>query len=99
MTGTYSEAQIRERLAAHPGWELGEDGQVHRLFVFRDFKETMMFANAVALLAEAADHHPDLFIHGYKRLRVSLMSHDVQGITGRDFRLIEQIDALPSFKE
>ena len=99
MSSTFTAEQIYERLAKHPGWELGEDGQIHRLFTFNNFKETMMFTNAIALHAEARDHHPDLFIHSYKKLRVSLMSHDVGGITERDFGLIEAIDALPAFKE
>jgi 4a-hydroxytetrahydrobiopterin dehydratase len=93
---TYNEADIRKRLADYPGWSLGDDGQLHAAFVFKNFGQAMLFANAVGHLAEAADHHPDILVHGYKNVRISLMSHDVQGITDRDFRLVEQIDALPT---
>lgn len=98
MSQTMSEAEIRARLAEHPGWSLGDDGQLHATFTFKNFAQTMLFVNAVGHLAEAADHHPDLFIYGYKNLDISLMSHDVKGITARDFRLIAQIGALPRGK-
>lgn len=92
---TYSKAEIEERLASHPHWHLGDDGQLQSEFVFKNFTLAMMFANAVGHLAETANHHPDLFIHNYKHVTLSLMSHDVGGITDRDFNLIAQIDALP----
>jgi len=98
MAETFSAAEIQARLADHPAWTLGDDGQLHREYTFKNFKEAMMFANAVALHAETSDHHPDLLVYGYKRLRISVMSHDVQGITERDFRLLRAIDALPPFK-
>ncbi len=55
----------------------------------------MLFANAVGHLAEAADHHPDLFIHNYRYLAISVMTHSEKGVTERDFALIRQIEALP----
>lgn len=87
--------EISEKLAGHPAWRLDDDGQLTAEFIFKNFGQAMLFANAVAHLAESLDHHPDLFIHSYKHVRVSVSSHDVGGITGRDFRLIGLIDALP----
>lgn len=92
---TYSQAEIKKKLADYHGWSLGDDGQLHGEFVFKDFCQVMLFAAAVGHLAEAANHHPDLFIHSYRHLRISVFSHDAKGITDRDFRLIEQINALP----
>ena len=94
MSKTYTKAEIAEALTDHPDWKLGEDGQLHREFEFKNFSRALLFANAVGHLAEAADHHPDLFIHGYKRLRISLMTHSAGGITDNDFSLIARIDAL-----
>lgn len=93
----YTEQDIRQRLRAHPDWALGDDGQLHADFTFKNFMQAMMFANGIALLAQAADHHPDLFVHDYKHLAVSLMTHSERGITDRDFDLITHIDALPRF--
>ena len=94
---TYTAEEIRQWLADHPDWSLGQDGQLHAQLTFKNFTQVMLFVNAVAHLAEVANHHPDLFIHGWKRLTISLMSHDQGGITDLDFDLIRQIDALPRY--
>jgi 4a-hydroxytetrahydrobiopterin dehydratase len=95
MTKTYTPDEIAARLSAHPDWSLGADGQLHAAWQFKNFAQVMLFTNAIAHLAEAADHHPDMLIHGWKNLDITLSSHDVGGITARDFKLIAQIDALP----
>lgn len=93
----YAPEEIRPRLAEHPAWSLGEDGQLHAAFTFKNFTELMMAVNGIALLAQALDHHPDLRLHAWKKLDISLMTHDQGGITDLDFDLIAQIDALPCF--
>lgn len=95
MATRYNEDQIHEKLADYPGWTLGDDGMLHKEFMFKNFAEVMLFANAVGFLAERADHHPDLFIHSYKHLRVDLMTHSADGITDKDFALIDRIEGLP----
>ncbi len=95
MPKTYTPEDITRRLREHPNWRLGDDGQLHADFAFGNFMQTMLFVNAVAHLAQTADHHPDLFVHGYNKLTLSLMTHSAGGITDRDFALIAQIDALP----
>jgi len=93
----YGPEQIRQRLAGHPDWTLGDDGQLHTKFTLKNFTQVMLFVNAIAHLAEVANHHPDLLIHGWKHLSISLMTHDQGGITDLDFDLIRQIDALPRY--
>ena len=95
MSETFSQSEIEKRLADHPGWEMGEDSQLHRDYTFQNFTQALLFANAIGHLAEALNHHPDILIHDYKHLRISMMSHDVQGITARDFKLLGLIDGLP----
>ena len=96
MTKTYSQAEIEEKLADYPNLSLGDGGQLHAHFTFKNFSRAMLFANAVGLLAEQADHHPDLFIHDYRHVRISVMTHSQKAITDKDFALIKQIDALPN---
>lgn len=98
MSKTYGEAEIQARLKKHRGWVLGDDGQLHADFSFKDFARVMLFVNAVGHLAEVADHHPDIFIYSYKNVTLSIMSHDAGGITDRDFELIARIEALPQSK-
>lgn len=95
MAEPFSTDQITARLADHPGWALNSTGQLERNYTLKNFSRAMLFVNTVGYLAESFDHHPDLLIHGYKQVRVTTMSHDVGGITARDFRLIAAIDALP----
>jgi 4a-hydroxytetrahydrobiopterin dehydratase len=99
MADTYSTEEINTRLTGHPAWSLNEEGELTADFTLGNFKEAMMFVNGVALLAENANHHPDILMHGWKNVRISLMSHDAGGITDRDFDLITAIDALPTFSE
>ena len=54
----------------------------------------MELANAVADAANAADHHPDILVHGYKHVRLTLSTHSAGGITENDFSLAAAIDAL-----
>ena len=91
----YSRQEIETWLAAHPAWRLGEDGQLGTTFTLKDFAQAVLLLNAIAHLAEVANHHPDLRLHGWKHLSVSLMTHDQGGITDLDFALVAQIDALP----
>jgi 4a-hydroxytetrahydrobiopterin dehydratase len=91
----YTPDEITARLEHYASWSLGEDGQLQANLMFKNFAQVMFFVNALAYLAETANHHPDLLIHGWKNLRISLMTHDQGGITDLDFDLIRQIDALP----
>jgi 4a-hydroxytetrahydrobiopterin dehydratase len=50
--------------------------------------------NRIAELAEEANHHPDLLVHGYKRLRITLSTHSEGGVTANDLQMAERIDAL-----
>ena len=87
-------ARIAELLPQVPGWELVEDGHaLSRTFPFENYYETMAFVNALAFIANAQDHHPDLSVH-YNRCVVRLNTHDVNGISATDFECAAQFDAL-----
>ena len=80
--------------AAPDGWELG-DGTLRRELRFADFSEAWAFMSRVALLAEKHDHHPD-WSNSWNRVVIELSSHDAGGLTDRDTRLAEAINALLS---
>ena len=81
-----------ERLKALAGWSLRE-GKLFRQLKFGDFVEAFGFMSRVALLAEAADHHPE-WSNVYNRVEISLTTHDADGISERDFQLAGRINAL-----
>ena len=76
------------------GWVLRADAKaISRSLAFKDFGQAFGFMTAVALAAERLDHHPD-WTNRYNRVEISLSSHDVEGLTGRDVRLARKIDSL-----
>jgi len=77
-----------------PGWAIAEDGRsIWRSFGFADFYETMAFVNAIAWIANAQDHHPDLEV-GYDHCRVTFSTHSVGGLSDNDFICAAKVDAL-----
>jgi 4a-hydroxytetrahydrobiopterin dehydratase len=92
MSMPLSEEQIAERLAGSD-WR-SEDQTIVREWKLADFAAAIAFVNRVAELAEAADHHPDIVIHGWNKVRLQLSTHSQGGLTEADFALAAQIDAL-----
>jgi 4a-hydroxytetrahydrobiopterin dehydratase len=74
------------------GWEHGE-GEIAKLFTFKNFYHTMAFVNAVAWVAHTQDHHPDMEV-GYKTCRVRYRTHVVEGLTENDFICAAKVDEL-----
>jgi 4a-hydroxytetrahydrobiopterin dehydratase len=87
-----ADADIRARLAEAPGWRLAE-GAIEKRFDFADYHRTMAFVNAVAWIAHAEDHHPDLAV-SYDRCTVRFNTHSVGGISINDFICAAKVDAL-----
>jgi 4a-hydroxytetrahydrobiopterin dehydratase len=88
--------EIVTRLATAPGWQLSGDGPdvaIEKTYSFGNYYETISFVNAVAFIANAEDHHPDLSVH-YNRCVVRFNTHDVKGLSETDFECASQIDAL-----
>jgi 4a-hydroxytetrahydrobiopterin dehydratase len=87
-----SDEQIDQRLA---GGEWARDGQsIVRERKLADFAQAIAFVDEVAALAEEANHHPDILVHGWNRVRLTLSTHSAGGLTEADFALARQIDAL-----
>ncbi len=96
MEKRLSAIEIEAFLARHPGWDYrpADGGALHKTWRFADFHQTMAFVNAVAAIAHARDHHPDLQI-GYDRCAVRWTTHDAGGVTARDAAAAAEVDALP----
>ena len=89
-----SDAQVDERLAAAPGWDRGEPGSIEKQWEFADFDQAIGFVDRVAGIAQAANHHPDILLHGWNKVKLSLTNHSAGGITEVDFTMAERFDAL-----
>jgi len=91
MTSLTSD-QVTAELAATPGWELA-DGQITRTVTRKDFRDSLLFVNAVGFLAERANHHPDVFV-SWNKVTLTLVTHSAGGLTANDFALARQINDL-----
>ena len=75
------------------GWD--QDGEtLVKDFELKDFAAAIAFVNGVADLAEEANHHPDILIHGWNKVRLTLSTHSEGKVTEKDHALAERIDAL-----
>lgn len=76
------------------GWQLADDGKaIRRVYSFADFVQAFGFMTRAALWAEKWDHHPD-WSNSWRKVTVSLTSHDAGGLTDRDVRLARKMDEL-----
>ena len=89
--GALSKSEVSERLKKLKGWRLDAD-TIKKEFQFPSFPKAIKFVNKVAEIAEQADHHPDILIN-FRKVTLSLSTHDEGGITQKDFRLAEQLEA------
>ncbi len=89
-----SEAEIHAKLADARGWDRHGDMLI-RTWQFPSFRRTIEFVNQVSALIEKTDHYPDIHV-SFRHVRVEMSTHDVGGLTERDFALIALINTLPT---
>ena len=85
-------AQIKTALTTVPDWKK-QGPAITRLYQFKDFPAAVKFVNAVARLAEKANHHPDIDIR-WNKVTLTLTTHDQGGLTDKDFQLAQKFDRL-----
>jgi len=78
----------------HDDWSIDTTGkEINSSFKFRNYYQTMAFVNAMAWVAHAEDHHPDIEV-GYNRCLIRYSTHSVGGLSNNDFICSAKIDAL-----
>ena len=86
-----NEIQINLKLL-NSNWKL-VDNKIQREFIFKDFLSAFNFIKEIADLAESLNHHPDIF-NSYNKVIISLTTHDLGGVSKKDFKLAMEIDNL-----
>lgn len=86
--------KLQYYLPAVPEWTLVEDRMIKREFTFKNFSEALAFVNRVGELAESEGHHPDILLHDYRHVTITLMTHKIQGLYDNDFILAVKINNL-----
>jgi len=89
---TYTKKEIENKLLSFAGWALINEA-IEKQFKFKDFKQAIAFIVQVALFAEQADHHPEIF-NVYNKVILRLNTHSENGITDKDFDLAEKINKI-----
>ncbi|MDB5038191.1 MAG: putative pterin-4a-carbinolamine dehydratase [Bacteriovoracaceae bacterium] len=88
-------SEVQTKLETLKGWTL-ENHKLHREFKFKDFIAAFKFMTEIATAAEEMNHHPE-WLNVYNRVTVDLTTHDAKGITEKDFKLAQKMNA--HFKE
>tara|TARA_Y100000588_G_scaffold324464_1_gene357659 strand:- start:152 stop:442 length:291 start_codon:yes stop_codon:yes gene_type:complete len=92
MDAKMSPADITKNLSQVTGWtQLPDREAIQKTFSFQDFCEAFSWMTRVALLAEKMNHHPE-WLNVYNRVEITLSSHDVDGLSQRDFVLATLMD-------
>lgn len=89
---TLTSEQVETELATTPGWTAA-GGAIARTVTRKDFRDALLYLNAVGYLAETANHHPDVAI-SWNKVTLTLVSHSEGGLTAKDFALARQINDL-----
>lgn len=82
----------KEELVSNKGW-INIGNMIEKEFVFKDFVEAIGFIVKAGLLAEKADHHPELW-NSYNKVKVQLTTHSSGGLTEKDFDLALKIEQI-----
>jgi len=75
------------------GWQVVDDHHLAKEFRFKDFRQALGFTNRVGELAETVNHHPDLLL-SWGRVKVTLWTHKIGGLSETDFVFAAKVDAL-----
>lgn len=81
------------RAELNPDWQVAKEHHLEREFKFKDFREALDFTNQVGELAEEQGHHPDIYL-SWGKVKVTIWTHKIDGLTESDFVLAAKIDKL-----
>jgi len=94
MTDSLNDESIDGWLKGRKGWKRSGNA-LEKAFQFPSFRDSIVFVNRVAALADDLDHHPDIDIR-YTTVRLTLTTHSAGGLTEKDVKLAEGIDFATS---
>ncbi len=83
--------QINSNLTKFLGWSF-ENEAISKQFQFKDFIEALSFVNTVGLEAEKMDHHPDILMFAWNKIKITISTHSAGGVTEKDFALAQKIE-------
>lgn len=88
-----TEQEIQDMLEEVPLW-IHTENYIIKEMVFENYVSVIGYVNSISFIAERLDHHPELYIYGWNKLRISLSTFDSGGLTDKDFKLAKLIDNI-----
>ena len=85
--------EIDRRLSGLPGWNY-KAKQIEKLFELSNFREALDFVVKIGEAAEHINHHPDIFIHSWNKVKITISTHSEGGVTEKDFILAKAIERI-----
>jgi len=86
-----SQAELHRHLDKN--WKIVDEQRLEREFIFKNFREALAFTNKLGEIAEEEDHHPDILL-SYGKVKVTLWTHKINGLSENDFILAAKYDNL-----
>ncbi len=77
-----------------PDWIVIDEIRIEKDFVFKNFKQAVVFINKIADVAEEEGHHPDILLHNWKKVKIMLTTHAIKGLSENDFILAVKINRI-----
>ncbi len=84
--------RLQQQLGA--GWNVVQEHHLEKEYTFKNFREALAFTNRVGELAEAQNHHPDIYL-AWGKVKITLWTHKIDGLTESDFVMAAKIEGLP----
>ncbi len=94
ITAPLNEQEVQVLYSQIPDWQIVDNMKIQKEFIFKNFKEAIDFTNKIAELAETEHHHPNILIYEYKKMRVELYTHLINGLSINDFIMAAKIDQI-----
>lgn len=95
-TMPFTDTKEDKYLTTIPDWKIDRSSvhQIKRELTYKNFVEVLEVVNNIGEIAEAEGHHPNLYIYGYKNLRIELYTHAIGGLSINDFIMAAKIDTM-----
>ena len=89
-----TEEQRRRYENEIPDWKIVDDVKIEKEFKFKNFIVALNFVNKVGEIAEKMNHHPNIYLHGWNKVKLTLTTFATGGLTSNDFLEAKKINAI-----
>lgn len=93
-SGKLAQSEANELLEQINTWKINGEESIEKTLHFKDFRSALDFVNKVGEIAESENHHPDISIFSWNKVKLKLSTHSISGLSENDFILASKIDEI-----